>query len=83
MIETIPTIISTLVLFVILLMSIWRFSLLIRAIVAAYQNDKKIDKDEFVEIYHQTLSYFKWLLSIFGIDVDKLLSDIEKTEIKT
>ena len=75
--EIISSILNNAIWIIIFGLAVWRFSLLVKAIIEAYQNDKKIDHEEFVAIYHQTLSYFKWILGIFGVDVDKLIQQVK------
>jgi len=74
MVELLVTIILIIILFVLFFVAIWRFSLLVRAFIDAYQNDKKIDKEEFIELYHQSLKYFTWLFFLFSVDIKKLMS---------
>jgi len=56
----------------------WRFSMLIKLIIDRYEDDGKLDEKDFKEIYETAVGTFKWILSIFGVSVDKI---IKKSEI--
>jgi len=56
---------------------VWRFSVILRKIVEAYENDGKIDKEEFVDIYNENLKFLKWLVLMFGVNIDNLITKAE------
>lgn len=64
-------------LFFLFILIAWRFSLLVGKLIEAYQDDKQIDREEFIMLYNETLSFFRWVLALFGVNVTVLAPDVE------